>query len=289
MKRCAFLSMDNLEDFFVYDRMVIEPLNARGWLVEEVSWRDESINYDDYDVVVVRSTWDYQQDAEAFLACLQRIENSSATLENSFATMKWNLNKTYLRDLENDGVKIVPTLWLTDYDHEVVESAFSEFDSETVVIKPCVSANADDTFRFTKSQLVGLQSKFTELFANRDAMVQPFLTSIVENGEYSLFYFAGSYSHAILKTPEADDFRVQEEHGGQLKLIDASPALKSTADKTLQALPDMPLYARVDLAEYAGEFKLMEVELIEPSLYFNMDEASIGCFVEAFVSRHGEG
>ena len=82
MKRCAFLSMDSLEDFFSYDSMLFEPLKKEGWLAEEVSWRKTDIDWNNYDVVVIRTTWDYQDDVEEFMACLQRIEASSAQLQN---------------------------------------------------------------------------------------------------------------------------------------------------------------------------------------------------------------
>lgn len=289
MKQCAFLSTDNLEDFFVYDRLLVAPMAEQGWQVSEVSWRDSSVNWDNYDVVVIRSTWDYQQDPQAFMRCLQNIDASRAVLANSLQTVNWNIHKGYLRDLQQQGVPVVPTLWFSDYNKAEVAAGFSHFNTQELVIKPQLSANADDTFRFTKAQLQGLDKQFLTLFSQRDFMLQPFLSSIVENGEYSLFYFAGNYSHCILKTPQQDDFRVQEEHGGQLTAVEATPRQKALAQQTLQALPQQPLYARIDLAQTDIGLAIMEVELIEPSLYFNMDKVSIQVFVDAFVGRYGGG
>ena len=285
-KRCAFLSTDNLEDFFVYDQMLIEPMAEKGWLAEEVSWKNDQAEWDQYDVVVVRSTWDYQDAPEAFLTCLESIEASPARLDNSLNLIKWNIDKGYLRDLEDNGVDIVPTLWFEHFDIAGVEKAFLHFGCQTIVIKPTISANADDTFKLTPAGLSDKHSQLSELFAHRSFMVQPFVQSIVDEGEFSLFYFHGKYSHAILKVPKAKDFRVQEEHGGQLFSVEPESALLTLAEKTMSALPELPLYARLDFVRDADSFLVMEIELIEPSLYFNMDEGSIDRFIQALDERY---
>ncbi|MBU3004931.1 ATP-grasp domain-containing protein [Paraglaciecola arctica] len=283
MKRCAFLSMDSLEDFFSYDTLLFEPLKKHGWLAEEVSWRNADVDWDLYDVVVIRSTWDYQDDVEAFLACLQRIEASSAQLQNSLKIVQWNINKRYLNDLQNQGINIVPTLWFDSFLLNEVQASFVHFDSPEVVIKPLVSANADHTYRLTPERLVQQRAQLEAIFANREFMVQPFLTGIIEEGEYSLFFFAGQYSHSILKQPQSGDFRVQEEHGGQLKAVQPNEEMLTASRHCLAALPEDVLYARIDLVRHKNEFSVIEIELIEPSLYFNMDPESPQRFVDAFL------
>jgi glutathione synthase/RimK-type ligase-like ATP-grasp enzyme len=283
MKRCAFLSMDSLEDFFSYDTMLFEPLKNVGWLAEEVSWRQTDVDWNIYDVVVIRTTWDYQIDVEGFMACLLRIEASTAQLQNSLKIVEWNINKNYLKDLQNQGINIVPTLWFDSFSLDELQAGFSHFDTPELVINPLVSANADHTYRLTPENLVQQAHKLKVIFATREFMVQPFLNGIVDEGEYSLFYFAGHYSHGILKQPQSGDFRVQEEHGGQLKLIQPCEEMLTTARHCLAALPDDVLYARIDLVRHKNEFAVMEIELIEPSLYFNMDPESPQRFVDAFL------
>lgn len=289
MKHCAILTTDNLEDFFVYDQMLIEPLRQQGWVADEVSWRKKNVDWDQYDVVIIRSTWDYQQDAEAFLDCLQKIESSSARLENCLKIVEWNISKAYLKDLQNQGVAIVPTLWFDSFDYENVKQGFSHFSSNELVIKPLISAGADFTYRLTIDNFPNLKDKLSGEFERREFMIQPFLNGVVKEGEYSLFYFGGEYSHAILKRPKSGDFRVQEEHGGQLKLIQATEEMLTVARHCLAALPEEVFYARVDLIRHNNEFVLIEIELIEPSLYFNMDPASPQRFVDAFVEQFGKG
>lgn len=283
MKRCAFLSMDSLEDFFSYDSMLFEPLKAAGWLAEEVSWRKTDVDWNEYDVVVIRTTWDYQEDVAEFMACLQRIESSSAQLQNSLKTVEWNISKNYLKDLQNQGINIVPTLWFDSFSLPKIQAGFSYFDTPQIVLKPLVSANADHTYRLTPENLVLQAGALKAVFEKREFMLQPFLTGIVDEGEYSLFYFAGHYSHSILKQPQTGDFRVQEEHGGQLKSIQPCEDMLTTARHCLAALPEDVLYARVDLVRHKNEFAVIEIELIEPSLYFNMDTDSPQRFVDAFI------
>ncbi|MFT4939636.1 MAG: glutathione synthase/RimK-type ligase-like ATP-grasp enzyme [Paraglaciecola sp.] len=288
MKRCAFLSMDSLEDFYAYDTMLFAPLAKLGWQAEEVSWHKQNVDWHEYDVVVIRSTWDYQSDPQAFLKCLEQI-NAATCLHNSLKLVKWNLSKEYLKDIENQGITIVPTRWFEDFDLPEVADSFESFNTDQLVIKPLISANADHTYRLTRESLLNQSDTLQKTFADRPFMVQPFLSSIIEEGEYSLFYFAGHYSHCILKMPKEHDFRVQEEHGGQLKLVEATDEMLTQARHTLASLPDDALYARIDLIRYGQEFALMEVELIEPSLYFNMDANSPQRFAEAFVETFGEG
>ncbi|MFS1702237.1 ATP-grasp domain-containing protein [Alteromonas sp. AMM-1] len=282
MKKIAFLSMDSLDDFFVYDDLLIAPFGQVGYQVETVSWRNSEQDYSGYEAVIVRSPWDYQQAPQAFMACLEQID-SQTRLMNPLALMQWNVDKRYLRELASADVAVLPTLWLDDYHHETLVNAFEAFGCDEIVIKPCISANADDTFRLSRADLDLRQAQLAQVFSKRPAMVQPFVTSVVEQGEVSLFYFAGELSHAILKTPKQGDFRVQEEHGGTLAVITPEQAVIASAEQALSAMPTGYLYARVDLLQHQGKWCIIELELIEPSLYFNLDDTSPQKFVDAYL------
>lgn len=285
MGRCAFLTTKNLEDFFIYDDLVKPHLAALGWQVDDVSWHDNNINYAQYNMVIVRSTWDYQAYASEFMHTLERINSAGTQLENPLALMQWNVSKAYLRDLENQGVAILPTLWFETFNSKEILAAFKHFSVTEIIIKPLVSANADFTYRLTEEDFLFQQQSIKSELGNRSIMVQAFEKSILEQGEYSLFYFDGQYSHTINKRPASGDFRVQEEHGGQLFTVAPSQGMLELAERTLAALPHNALYARVDMLETAKGFAIIEVELIEPSLYFNMDEESPKRFAQAIVNR----
>lgn len=282
MRKLAFLSMEKMEGFFTYDDLLIEPLKKFGWEVETVSWKNKNINWRDYEVVIVRSTWDYQKSPKEFLQVLEEI-NSQTQLENKLEIIKWNMDKTYLRDLEIKGIKIVPSIWRDKFNSYEVSSFFDALKTNEIIIKPTISANADNTFRINKINLDSYISILDTTFKNGRFVVQPFIKNIITEGEYSLFYFGGEYSHTILKTPKQNDFRVQEEHGGKLQLIQPEEEMKKEAEKILNVIEQDLLYARIDFVRTdKNDFALMELELIEPSLYFNMDSKSPDMFAQVF-------
>lgn len=283
MPRCAFLTMDNLDEFEVYDELLLEPMANLGWSVEMVSWRSPKVDWNRFEVVIIRSPWDYQQDVDRFIEVLKDIDESSARLENPLPLILWNIDKTYLRDLETDGILIVPTLWGEQLSDRNLEDAFQKFKVDELIIKPTVSANADNTFRVPVGMNKVLKKNILKVFEERPYMIQPFMQAIVDEGEFSLFYFGGEYSHTILKTPGTGDFRVQEEHGGSLHSVEPEKQLLYRARQTMDLLKPQPLYARADYVRTPdNDFALMELELIEPSLYFNMDKESPHRFARIF-------
>lgn len=283
MKRCAFLSMDSLENFECYDHLLFEPLERLGWKAEQVSWRNKDVDWNGYDVVIIRSPWDYHEDPDSFFRTLREIDRSSALLENNLSIVEWNSNKRYLLDLQNSGVNIVPTLWKESFKSGDLDSFFNHFSANEIIIKPVVGANAYDTFRIQQKERDNYLPKLTSLFSERPFLVQPFIPRVVTEGEFSLFYFGNTYSHTILKTPKPDDFRVQEEHGGRLLLVKPEEEMLNIGDQILELITPEPLYSRIDLVRSGqNSFLLMELELIEPSLYFNMDPESPERFAAVF-------
>jgi glutathione synthase/RimK-type ligase-like ATP-grasp enzyme len=280
MPKCAFLSILNTDGWFIDDDLVHEPLAHLGWEVVNIPW-NQPANWDDYDMVVIRSPWDYQKHIAQFLSVLDDIEQSKATLLNSLDLVKWNINKNYLFELEKIGVELVPTLKHYSLKVQDIEQAFGHFDTEEVIVKPIIGANADDTYRIKKSN-TGTFSQFEAVFQGKECMVQPFIQTIVDEGEFSLMYFNGKLSHTILKTVAKGDFRIQEEHGGGVTPIASpEPKLVAAAEKAMSCLPEKPFYARVDLVRTAqSSFALMELELIEPCLYFRFDAQSPIVFAE---------
>jgi len=284
MNKVAYLTMDSLEGFECYDTLTFSAMSELGWIVSEVSWRSDTV-WNKFEYVVVRSPWDYQNHAQEFMAVLKKIDNSSAVLLNPLSIIEWNINKHYLINLQKNGVKIVPSIWcehLTEYN---VKQAYNHFETNELIIKPAVSAGANDTYRIPKQYIGDFYYEHLSKFNKRQCLIQPFMPAIVEEGEFSLFYFNSILSHCILKTPQTDDFRVQEEHGGRLKSIEApEQSLLDSARITLKQIPERLLYARLDFVRHNDGFVLMEAELIEPSLYFNLDSKSPERFAKAFVN-----
>jgi hypothetical protein len=282
MLECAYLTMADPGDFVTDYAHGIGAMQALGWNVTEVDWRAAN-RWDAFDAVYICTPWDYPEHQAQFLDVLASIDASRAILVNDLALVHWTLEKSYLRDLEARGASIVPSSWYDDIDEQVIDGFFAAHDSDTVVIKPLVGANAADTFVLQQPLEPRLTRRLCATFRDRRYFVQPFIDAVVDEGEYSLFFFGGEYSHAILKTPKRGDFRVQEEHGAEIVSVTPDVELIDVAERLLALVDPMPVYARSDFVRDAdGRYCLMELELIEPSLYLRTDANAAARFARAF-------
>lgn len=290
MRRCAFLTLDDPGGYVIDDELAYESLRELGWSVEAIPWRRTGISWGRFDAVVIRSPWDYQDDPDAFLEVLTEIEGSGTPLLNGLDLVRWNLHKTYLREFASAGISIVPTVWRDRLASGELAGVFAEVGAEEAVVKPVLSANADGAFRLDRRTVTEWDSEIESYYADRPLMVQPFVRAVTDEGEFSLFYFNGEYSHAILKTPRTGDFRVQEEHGGLIRAVDPGETLRAMGEDVLGVIAEQPLYARTDFvrADSGAAFWLMELELIEPALYFRMDSGAPGRFARALDERVAE-
>jgi hypothetical protein len=287
VRRIAFLTMHDPTGFVIDDERAVLPLARRGIKVDTVPWDRPGVDWRQYALVVVRSTWDYPQHAQRFLGVLEEIERLGVRLENGSEIARWNLQKTYLRDLAGKGIEIVPTFWRDRLAAGELVPLFEELRGLEAVIKPAVGANAQGAWRLDAARARELAPEIEAFFAQRPLMMQPFERGIVEEGEFSMMYFNGMYSHSILKSPKAGDFRVQEEHGSELRLIEPEPALLAAGNAAIAAVGQKLLYARADLVRSDDTFRVMELELIEPSLYLRLDPAAPDRFADAVVSLLG--
>jgi len=282
MPRVAFLTLENAADFVIDDSLAIDELTRRGWDAIEVPWTQSGVDWSRFDLVLIRTTWDYMDRADEFLATLALIDASGTRLENTRDIVEWNIDKQYLRTLERRGVTIVPSVWGHGGDARTFAALFMTLQETEIVVKPNISGGAMDTFRLHAPLSDVTLQHLVDTFADRDWFAQPFLRTVITEGEYSLFYFGGQLSHAIRKVPRAGDFRVQEEHGGEISAVPVTPELRRMADSVMATLAPAPFQSRIDLVRLDnGRLAVMEVELIEPSLYFRMDERAPANFADA--------
>ncbi|MEM1261140.1 MAG: hypothetical protein AAGH76_01960 [Pseudomonadota bacterium] len=280
--------MDHL-DSHCDDELAIAPLAALGIGVETISWRADE-DWNRFDWVIVRSTWDYQRDVAGFLATLEQIDTSSARLANPLAVIRDNIDKRYLERLEATGVRIVPTHFGESLDLATLVALLGQRAGQNHVIKPVVSAGSYNTYVIADTMPEEQLAPVVAAHAASAWMLQPFVDSVVAPGEYSVFVFDGELSHCILKTPTAGDFRVQEEFGGDIRVVKPPPGLTETALDVYRCLDGPLLFARIDLVDIDGQFAVMEVELIEPSLYLRTQPAAADNFAAAcrsWFSRPG--
>lgn len=281
--RCAFLTMSDPGGFVTDYDLGIPPLRALGWDVDTVPWRDRGIDWNTYDAVYICTPWDYLDDPPLFIDVLDTIDTSRAVLINDMSLVRWSLEKSYLADLEARGASIVPSSWHATINAAEIDRFFDTHSTNRVVIKPLIGANAADTFVLTRPVGKTQVRQLVECFRHRPYFVQPFIASIQREGEYSLFYLGGKYSHAIRKTPKAGDFRVQEEHGADIVANVPASSLLATADSVMQLVDPRPVYARADFVlGDDGRYLLMELELIEPSLYLRTNAAAAARFASVF-------
>lgn len=285
MKRVAYLIMEDMGDFVTDFHLSVEPMAALGWQVETVPWRS-GVDWDEFDAVYICTPWDYPDYLPQFLDVLVSIESSQALLINDLSLVHWTMEKTYLRDIELRGGDIVPSTWYEGFESANPASFFAEHETGKVVIKPTVGANAKDTFVLANPVDDDILQMLRQVYSGRAFFVQPFIEAIQSEGEYSLFFFSGEYSHAILKTPTAGDFRVQEEHGADIKAVQPPKALLGTAHELFASIEPLPTYGRGDWVRGPDDrYLLMELELIEPSLYLRTDGGAAARFARAFDER----
>ncbi len=264
------------------DRLLQGALEARGVRAEAAVWDDRGVPWTGFDAVVVRSCWDYHLRPGVFDDWIGSLERQRVPLWNPPGVLRWNSRKTYLRDLAAAGIPTVPTRFVED-GRVPLDSVLDESGWDEVVVKPVVSASAHETWRATRATLAADGARYRRLVSTGAIMVQPFVAGIQTDGEWSLCFFDGSYSHAVLKRPRPGDFRVQADHGGVYAAAEPDPAVVAQAAAALAAAPGGTVYARVDGFLEQGEFRLMELELLEPGMYLASAGAAAGRFADALI------
>lgn len=271
-------------DISASDVFAARALEARGAHVTGLPWNLEGARFDGFDAVVLRSSWDYHHDPNAYLAWLARWEAAKVGFWNTPALIRWNISKAYLLDLEGAGVPVVPTLILDD-EAARLPAIMAERRWDLGVVKPLVSASAHDTTLVPASEATAVARAIGEGRIRRPVMLQPFLEEIRTRGEWSLIFIDGTLTHAVLKHPGDGDFRVQPRFGGCSARAEPAAATVEVGRRALAALPEPPLYVRVDGVETASGFTIMEVEAHEPGLFFNLAPEAADAFAEAILRR----
>jgi hypothetical protein len=229
-----------------------------------------------FDLILPLIAWGYQRSPRKWFAALDAWEAAGLVFANPVKTLRWNTDKDYLFDLEAAGVPIVPTLESAALTNDDLDAARSQFGAQRLVIKPAISGGADGTY------LLGPGDAIPFDVLEREMLIQPLMPAIASDGEFSLFHFAGQFSHAILKKPASGDFRVQEQFGGHEVSVVAPTDALALAEAAIAAAPSLPLYARSDIVrDEDGRCRLMELELIEPSLFLEHAPDGGAMFVEA--------
>lgn len=280
-RNLAFVTYHKAPNLTPDDVLAIPPLNEIDFEVTPVIWNDPAVDWKQFDAVVIRSCWDYHRQPRQFEEWLNQLKAQQVTVWNPVEISRWNMNKKYLQELAAKGVAIPPTIWLAAESSANLSALLNEKHWDQAVIKPVISATAYQTYRTSPATAKADQAKLDEVLRHAGVMIQKFVEEITTAGEWSLIFFAGKFSHAVLKRAPAGDFRVQADFGGTYQLHLPPPALIKQAEAILRLIEPPLLYARVDGADCNGQLVLMELELIEPCLFLKADIAAPRRFAEA--------
>lgn len=260
-------------------------LTQKGLQVKLEIWDDPAVNWSKYDLVLLKSPWDYFDKIDAFYTWLNQLEELQVRVLNPINIVRWNTDKRYLVELQEKGVKVVPTVWLEQGCQLNVADVFAQLQSEKIILKPAVSGGAKNTFALTQQEADAQAESINALLQQESFLAQPFIPEIQTKGEWSFLFFNGRFSHAVLKTAKAGDFRVQHFFGGTIHTPEPPAELLEAAHNLVDKYAQGCLYARVDGVELHGELVLMELELIEPFLFMATSEGAIERYYEALLEQ----
>jgi len=250
----------------------------RSITFDTVFWDEPDLPSRGFDLALIRTCWDYHERPEQFVEMLEAHERAGLRVFNAPSVVKWNARKTYLKEL---GPSAIPTIWADQADARTVAQAFDELDAAEIVVKPQVGAGSRDTSRlkrntWSEADLIG--------GPKGAAMIQPFLRAIETEGERSLFWFGGVYSHAIRKVPARGDWRANIP--GETEFVAETPpkdAMEAAESARARAPKDL-LYVRIDLVlGDDGHWRVIEIEAIEPYLFLDFAPEGARVFVDAIA------
>lgn len=303
MAHIRFLTCASLDDYFPSDRyplltaddvFLLDELQARGHHVTPLVWTSEEARAPEGDLILIRSPWDYFERRDELFAWLDLMKAGNYPLANSARLVRWNLEKTYLFDLEAAGAAVVPSRKLARNSTFNLKQWQQELGSEEIVVKPVIGANAFMTYRINTKNYSQLKANIEELIEQQNVLVQPFLPEIISDGEWSLVFFGGVFSHGFLKRAAPGDFRIQEEHGGSTHalpipgdIIGPATAAVAAAEAASGGNEDgaPPWYARADGVRTKDGFLIMEVEMFEPELYFRAGNGAAARMADVIEAR----
>jgi glutathione synthase/RimK-type ligase-like ATP-grasp enzyme len=280
--RLALATCEHLPGVHPDDVHLAESLTRLG--IEPVAciWSDPGIDWSSFDAVLIRTTWDYFQRYGEFLRWLKALPVPTI---NPLPLLRWNSDKRYLLELAEAGVEIVPA-------HVVPAAGLGELlatmQGQDLVVKPTVSGGAWNTVRGVAGE-PGFEHALSVLPKDYEYLVQAFVPEVARDGEWSLLFFDGEFSHAVLKRAASGDFRVQSQFGGSIEQVVPSPAMLASARRSLEATAALgyadQAYARVDGVVIDGQFRLMELEMIEPALFLAKRPEAAERFARVLLER----
>lgn len=289
MRKVALVTYSKHPELFDGDNLLVEPFKKRGFTPISIPWDKMGVEWDSFDLVIIRSVWDYHTRIREFSDWINTLEISKVNIWNPAKIIRWNMDKKYLLELKSKGIPIVPTLIINKANVQNIGNLLKDRLWEEVIIKPTIGASSYKIIRVKSRELSLHSSEIEDILRESEMIIQPYIREINLEGECSFLFFNKVYSHAVLKKPKADEYRTQPEFGGSEVGVKPDPNVIKQASNILNKIDSSLLYARVDGLIVNGQFMLMELELIEPYLFFEFEKASAERFVEAAMNTSFDG
>ncbi|MEM7105727.1 MAG: hypothetical protein AAF502_21495 [Bacteroidota bacterium] len=284
MARIIFSTCEKWPTISASDSIVASALSNLGHQVEAATWNGPFNKFLDADLVVLRSTWDYHYHIKDFNMWLDRLQTNGVSVQNSVSTVKWNLSKSYITDLALNGIRTPDTVFVQTIND--IESAFDKNGWKKAVVKPAHGASGHLVECISREDIPNWQLNVKEHGQHRPWIIQEYLSDIEIAGELSMVFINRIYSHAVLKTPQPGEFRINGQYGGQSRRVEPKKSIIEKARHILETLEEKPLYVRIDGVLQNGEaFCLLELELIEPGLFYNLAPDKANMFAKAIEER----
>ena len=276
-----------VKNILTEDGLVQAALEKRGMRCLRIDWNRPDFDFSQARACLFRTTWDYFNLYDRFQQWLEVVKGQT-TLYNSAALVQWNMDKHYLRDLSDKGVRIPPTSFMEPGDFRTLRDVHRELGWSDTVLKPAVSGAGRHTYRLDPGSLAEVEETYRGLIQREAMLLQPFQHDVVKSGELALMVIDGAVTHAARKVAKAGDFRVQDDFGGTVEPHEPTREEIAFAEKAIAACPETPLYARVDMIrDNDGELALAELELIEPEMWFREHPMAAERLAEALIRVQG--
>lgn len=293
--RIAILCFEKLPSFVTWkvpereeilsdENLLIKEFESLGHNAFNIIWSDKSVNWNEYDIAIVRSAWDYIDRYEEFIRVLKKINDSTCRLYNPYKTIVWNSDKNYIFDLEKWGIPVVPTYKTSGIDLNEIKSFFEKNGISEIIFKPVIGGGGADVHRTDIKEMINRHKTLTEKQPHYEYLIQPLVESVMTEGEYSFVYIGRELSHVLLKKPAAGNFLSHVMYGGSIEKVIPDEEDILQAEYILNKLVPDYIYVRLDLLRIDKKLSVIEVELIEPILFFDLAPGCAGKLARAVVN-----
>jgi glutathione synthase/RimK-type ligase-like ATP-grasp enzyme len=284
MKSIALVTYSQYPKLTDSDCLIAPLILAKNIDVQAVPWDNPAINWQNYDLIVVRSCWNYQHHYAEFMRWLDLLDTQRCRVFNTTTDIRWNSDKLYLQDLAKKDIPIVPTIYLDGHQPIDLENIWFSSNWEQIVIKPSIGASAYLVSLFTKKEISQAKKHLNKIFSDSNAIIQPFV-SLIKEGEWSIVFIDNEYCHAVRKIPQKGEFRTNFRYHSHIECADLPNIVKTQVIEIYRKLGKDLLYARMDIVLSGSEVMVMELELIEPYLFFDYYPGNAAKFAHAIIKR----